>query len=31
MAVGFSLLIFIPAIYQLNVWMKKAEKPYFKR
>ena len=31
MAVGFSLLIFIPAIYQLNVWMKKPEKPYFKR
>lgn len=23
MAVGFSLLIFIPAIYQLNLWMKK--------
>lgn len=23
MAVGFSLLIFIPAIYQLNIWMKK--------
>lgn len=24
MAVGFSLLIFIPAIYQLNLWMKKS-------
>lgn len=23
MAVGFSLLIFIPAVYQLNLWMKK--------
>ena len=31
MAVGFSLLIFIPAIYQLNIWMKKAEKSYFNK
>ena len=25
MAVGFSLLILAPAIYQLNMWMKRAE------
>lgn len=25
MAVGFSLLILVPAIYQLNMWMKRAE------
>ena len=31
MAVGFSLLIFIPAIYQLNIWMKKADKSYFNK
>ena len=28
---GFSLLILIPAIYQLNLWMKKADKSYLKR
>lgn len=31
MAVGFSMLIFIPAVYQLNMWMKKAGKNYFNK